>query len=296
MGGHLNRNDLPEEMKNPVLLPKKSYVSKLLVSHHHEEVKHQGRLITEAAIRSEGYWITGAKRLVSSVINQYITCRRLRGKVQVQVMGNLPYERTSMGPPFSIVGVDTFGPWEVVARRTRGGLAQSKRWAILFTCMAIRGVHIELVEEMSSSAFINALRRFVCVRGSVKEFCSDRGTNFVGALDALRIDSVCVEQGPVQDFLHKSGTIWKFNPPHASHMGGSWERMIGIARKILDTMLFQHKGQLTHEVLHTFMYEVSAIINSRPVTPISTDPDDPIIISPAMVLTQKTGFDPIPGR
>lgn len=90
VGGRLNRSDLPEEMKNPVLLPKKSYVSKLLVSHHHEEVKHRGRLITEAAIRSEGYWITGAKRLVSSVINQCVTCKRLRGKVQEQIMGNLP--------------------------------------------------------------------------------------------------------------------------------------------------------------------------------------------------------------
>lgn len=67
-----------------------------------------------------------------------------------------------------------------------------------------------------------------------------------------------------------------------------------MARKILDTMLFQHKSQLTHEVLHTFMYEVSATIKYRPVTQISTDPDDPIIISPAMLLTQKTGFDPIP--
>ncbi|XP_061191732.1 uncharacterized protein LOC133199968 [Saccostrea echinata] len=294
VGGRLNQSDLPEGTKNPVLLPKKSFLSRLLVSHYHEEVKHQGRLFTEAAIRSNGYWITGAKRLVSSVINHCITCRRLRGKFQEQIMSNLPLERTSTGPPFSIVGVDTFGPWEVVARKTRGGLAHSKRWAILFTCMAIRAVHIELVEEMTSSAFINALRRFVCIRGSVKEFCSDRGTNFVGALDALRVDGVFVEQGPVQDFLHKSGIIWKFNPPHASHMGGSWERMIGMARKILDTMLFQHKGQLTHEVLHTFMYEVSAIINSRPVTPISTDPDNPIIISPVMLLTQKTGFDPVP--
>ncbi|XP_062592880.1 uncharacterized protein LOC134254337 [Saccostrea cucullata] len=294
VGGRLRQSDLPEELKNPILLPKNSYLSRLLISHFHEEVKHQGRLFTEAAIRSNGYWITGAKRLVSSVINHCVTCKRLRGKVQEQIMSNLPLERTSAGPPFSIVGVDTFGPWEVVAPKTRGGLAHSKRWAILFTCMATRAVHIELVDEMSSSAFVNALRRFVCIRGSVKEFCSDRGTNFVGALDALRVDGVCVEQGPVQEFLNKSGIIWKFNPPHASHMGGSWERMIGMARKILNTMLFQHKGQLTHEVLHTFMYEVSAIINSRPVTPISTDPENPIIISPAMLLTQKTGFDPVP--
>ena len=160
--------------------------------------------------------------------------------------------------------------------------------------MAIRAVHIELVEEMSSSSFINALRRFVCIRGAVKEFRSDRGTNFVGALDALGVDGMFVERGPVQDYLQKSGILWRFNPPHASHMGGSWERMIGIARRILDAMLSQHKGQLTHEVLHTFMYEVSAIINSRPITPISSDPENPVIISPAMLLTQKTGFDPVP--
>ncbi|XP_048765100.2 uncharacterized protein LOC125672940 [Ostrea edulis] len=207
VGGRLNQSDLPVELKNPVLLPKKSYLSRLLVSHYHEEVKHQGKLFTEATIRSNGYWITGAKRLVSSVINHCVTCKRLCGKIQEQIMGNLPFERTSTGPPFSIVGVDTFGPWEVVARKTRGGLAHRKRWAILFTCMAIRALHIELIDEMSSSALINALRRFVCIRGSVKEFCSDRGTNFVGALDALRVDGVYVEQGQVQDFLHKSGTI-----------------------------------------------------------------------------------------
>jgi hypothetical protein len=77
-------------------------------------------------------------------------------------------------------------------------------------------------------------------------------------------------------------------------MGGSLERMIGIARKILDAMLSQHKGQLTHEVLHTFMYEVSIIINSRPITPISSDPENPVIISSAMLLTQKTAFGPVP--
>jgi hypothetical protein len=88
-------------------------------------------------------------------------------------------------PPFTNVGVDAFGPWTIVSRRTRGGYANSKRWAIMFTCLVTRAVHIELVEEMSSSAFINAVIRFTSVRGKVKLFRSDRGTNFVGAVDTV---------------------------------------------------------------------------------------------------------------
>ncbi|VDI23127.1 Hypothetical predicted protein [Mytilus galloprovincialis] len=204
-------------------------------------------------------------------------------------MSDLPSDRLEPGPPFSNVGIDAFGPWNVVTRKTRVGSAQSKRWAILFTCLTTRAVHIELVEEMSSSAFINALRRFVSIRGKVKVFRSDRGTNFVGSTDNLKIDTVNVENGPVRDFIYKSGTVWIFNPPHSSHMGGVWERMIGISRRILDSMLSSVNGKnLTHDVLVTYMAEVSAIINNRLLVPISPDPDSSIILSPSTLLTQKT--------
>ena len=88
-----------------------------------------------------------------------------------------------------------------------------------------------------------------------------------------------------------------FNPPHASHAGGVWERMIGIARKILDAMLYELPTKhLTHEVLTTLMAEVSAIMNSRPLAPVSTDPEAPQILSPSMILTQKPSpLPPPPG-
>lgn len=133
-----------------------------------------------------------------------------------------------------------------------------------------------------------ALTRFISIRGAVKEFRSDRGTNFVGVLNHINVDVIYVESGPVKKFLSTNGAKWTFNPPHASHMAGSWERMIGIARKILDALLLNTKAkELTHEVLCTFMCEVTAIMNSRPICPISTDPEDPVIISPSMLLTQK---------
>jgi hypothetical protein len=72
-----------------------------------------------------------------------------------------------------------------------------------------------------------------------------------------------------------------------------WERMIGITRRILDGILLQqNKKTLTHEVLSTLMAEVSAVINSRQITTISSDPESPIILSPNFLLTQKQGEVP----
>jgi len=76
------------------------------------------------------------------------------------------------------------------------------------------------------------------------------------------------------------GCSWEFNPPDSSHMGGSWEHMIGIARRILDSMFLQLNTHLTHKVLCTLMAEVSAFINAQPLLPVSADPEQPCILSP----------------
>ena len=130
------------------------------VLHYHENVRHQGRHITEGSIRSAGLWKTGVKRMVAYVIHHCVVCRKLRGKNASQKMADLPKDRLTMTPPFTNVGVDIFGPLEVSTRRTRGGSATFKRWAVLFTCLYSRAVHIELVEEVSTSSFISAMRRY----------------------------------------------------------------------------------------------------------------------------------------
>lgn len=292
IGGRLGSSSLHPSEKNPVIIPGKHHIATLLVQHYHNLVKHQGRHLTEGSIRSAGYWITGGKRLINSIIHKCVLCKRLRGKMEHQKMAELPVDRTTPCPPFTYVGVDTFGPWPVVTRRTRGGQANSKRWAIMFSCLVTRGIHIEVVEELSSSSFINALRRFISLRGPVQEFRSDRGTNFVGATDNLNITAINVEDESVNKFLLQNQTVWKFNPPHASNMSGSWERMIGLTRRILDCMLCNANTKaLTHEVLCTFMAEVCAIVNARPLASVSSDPESPMILSPSALITQKLNAD-----
>ena len=95
-----------------------------------------------------GFWLTGCKRHTLSIIHKCVTCRRQRGRSSNQKMSDWPADLTEPGQPtFTSVGVDIFGPWEVVTRRTRGVPANSKRWAAMFTCLVTRTVHIEVVED-----------------------------------------------------------------------------------------------------------------------------------------------------
>ncbi|KAI4892094.1 hypothetical protein NFI96_003231 [Prochilodus magdalenae] len=287
VGGRITLADIPLEEKHPIIVPKKHHIATLLVRHYHEQVAHQGRHLTEGAVRSAGLWLIGGKRLVSSIIHTCVICNKLRGRMEEQKMSNLPAERLNPGPMFTNVGVDIFGPWNISARRTRGGIAENKRWAVIFTCLLSRAVHIQVLESLSSSSFVNALRRFTAVRGHL--FRSDRGTNFVGECKDLKIKS---EDPELTTHLQDRGSTWTFNPPHSLHMGGVWERMIGVARRILDALLLKIKTlHLTHEVLVMLMSEVMAIMNARPLVLVSSDPDMLTVLTPSMLLTQK--IDPV---
>lgn len=297
IGGRLNQSALDTGEKMPLIIPGRSHIATLLVRYYHEKVKHQGRVFTEGSVRTAGFWIVGARKCINGILRKCVICNKLRGRAAEQKMADLPPDRLSTEPPFTYVGLDVFGPWSITTRRTRGGQANSKRWAVLFTCMSTRAVHIELIEAMDTSSFINALRRFFALRGPAKQIRSDCGTNFTGACKELHLLLIDPEEPSVRRYLGEEGCTWVFNPPHSSHMGGVWERMIGISRRILNSMLMQTSpSRLTHEVLSTFMAEVTAIINARPLVPISSDPDSPYLLTPASLLTQKMcAYPPPPG-
>ena len=289
VGGRLRRAHLSFPEKHPVLLPKGHHLSHLIVRHQHGKVHHQGQQITHGAVRAAGFWILGGHGVVSKVISSCVTCKRLRGTSLTQHMADLPSDRTETPPPFTNVGCDVFGPWTIQTRRLRGGAVNSKRWGLVFTCLNSRAIHIEVLESMDASAFICALRRFLSVRGPTARIRCDRGSNFVGAKTELEQALQEMDEGALKTYLAEQGCEWSFNPPHASHFGGVWERQIGTIRRVLDAMLLElGKPQLTHELLVTLLAEVSAIVNARPIATIPSDVDDPQPLSPSMLLTLKS--------
>lgn len=145
--------------------------------------------------------------------------------------------KTTTPPPFTFVGLDVFCPWQILTRKTRGGAACSKRWVVILTCLNIRAVHIELVESMDASSFIYAFRSFLGIRGSASQLQCDNGANFVGARNELDAARKEIDQQAFNSYLNLQHCKLIFNPPHGSHCGGGWERIIGICGKILESML-----------------------------------------------------------
>ena len=204
-------------------------------------------------------------------------------------MADLPHERVTPGePPFTFVGVDYFGPFYV-----KRGRCMEKRYGDIFTCLTIRAVHTEVAHSLDTSSFINALRRFIARRGLPRVIRSDNGTNLTGGEKELREAIGGWNESKIGEFLLQKEVHWVFNPPAASHMGGIWERMIRSVRKILNTLLKNQSPN--NEGLSTLMCEVEAILNSRPLTKVSDDPNDLQALSPNHLLLLRAGPECPPG-
>ncbi|KAL8598356.1 hypothetical protein ACOMHN_047677 [Nucella lapillus] len=273
VGGRLRNSPENHNIKHPVILPKKSHLSCLLALKYHENCGHQSRTTTMSAIRSSGYWIVGLRSVVSSVIHHCIKCTRQRGQPAGQKMADLPEERTQPAPPFSHTGIDCFGPFEACE-----GRRNVKRWGLIFTCLASRAIHLEVLEDMTTDAFLCALRGFIALRGNVKTLRSDMGTNFVGAAKELKKSMNAVNKEKISEEMLKRNCEFVFNPPTASHFGGAWERIIRTVREVMQGLLSKHRSRLTTTALVTLFCEVAAIVSNRPLT--TDDLDDPHSTAP----------------
>ncbi|KAG1699353.1 hypothetical protein GQR58_005502 [Nymphon striatum] len=252
--------------KHPIITPKEIPIATTLVQYFHRKVEHQGRGITQNAIRTSGIWITGASSLVRSVISKCVICRRLRGGRQMQKMGNLPNDRIDVYglAPLVYCAVDCFGPFIVRQRRS-----DLKRYGVIFNCLQSRAIHLEVAHSLVTDSFLNAYRRFVCRRGPIWQLRCDRSTNFVGAEGELVKALKEMDNDRIRQELLKDDYDWikfEFNVPGASHMAGAWERMIRSVRSVLSSLLHRHGSKLDDEGLSTLMTEVESIVNGLPIT------------------------------
>lgn len=134
-------------------------------------------------------------------------------------MGDLPGARTAhQQRPFTYCGVDLFGPMEVTVGRRR-----EKRYGVLFTCLTVRAIHLELVNNLTADSFIMALRRMAARRGWPQYMYSDNGTNLRGANTELKKSIKNLDEDVLKDKASNHGIKWTFIPPASPHWGGAWE-------------------------------------------------------------------------
>lgn len=295
VGGRLSYSSLDYNQKHPALMPKNGHIAELIVDWYHRENSHAGPQLLMSILRQK-YWFLSARRLVRNRIHKCVRCFRLNPKPTFPAMSDLPRCRVEPCKAFTHTGVDYAGPLYITTARKRGVRSQ-KAYICVFVCLVTKAVHIELASDLSSATFLDAFKRFLSRRGPCYFIYSDNGTNFIASQSFLKelFDFLKTDEyyQTFNNELSKHEITWKRSPPLGSHFGGIWEANI----KGIKSLLFRVIGKqiLTYEEMLTVLNQVEAVLNSRPLYVLSSDPSEPTALTPSHFLSTKPlAFLPAP--
>ena len=165
---------LEYEVIYPILLAKEHPLTKLIIMDCHNKVKHLGMAATLTMLRKCGYWVTRARQAVKSVLSDCCTCRKYNSfSFKYPKLTNLPKHRVNFVRPYKHTGIDYTG--HIWVDTEKGG---KKYYILIFTCLNVRSVHLELVESMSSATFVQAFIRFTNIYGIPSHIYSDNARSF----------------------------------------------------------------------------------------------------------------------
>ena len=182
-----------------------------------------------------------------------------------------------MSPHFKVTGVDLFDPFRLKYERNKS----VKAWGAIFTCATVRAVHLEKVESSSSEAFLRALRRFAATHGWPETIISDNGSSFVDAEAELR--KIIIDgRRLLEDFSTLHRFKWLFISPYSPHQAGLYESLIKQAKRALSVAVCNQT--LTWSEMATLFAEVKSLLNSRPISHSSDDPNDVRALTPNYLL------------
>ncbi|KAL1448249.1 hypothetical protein WDU94_001887 [Cyamophila willieti] len=276
--------NLPDakDFGQPIVLPNTDHpVVRRLVEYVHNSNSHAGTQILMSILRQQ-YWILGGRRAIRSVVKSCVKCKRFTAKRLEVHPTPLPQNRVRDAKLFEVLGVDLAGP--LFIRGDEGCV--KKVWVVLFTCAIYRAIRLEVVSSLSTDSFMQALRRFCSKNGRPKVCYSDQGTNLAG------FESACqkLDWHKIAQYSSARKIEWKLNPPSAPWWGGWWERMVGILKSLLRSVL--GRSSVNYEELLTLISECEAIVNERPLTYVPDGDHELAAITPAMFLhdLEEVGF------
>ena len=207
------------------------------------------------------------------------------GPFKLPIMAPWPQEKLTTCDAFTYTGVDYFGP---LYTKDKGDVAEKKVWVCLFTCVATRAVHLELIADMSTEQFLMCFRRFVATHRKPEMIISDNATNFKLAKSTLeKVWHNVIRDKDIQSYVAQQGIKWKFIMQYAPWQGGFYERMVGIVKSSLKKTI-SRKVILTFLQLATLLSEIQAVVNSRPLTYGNDDINSDIVLTPSHFLRKNT--------
>lgn len=248
----------------PMLMPYKHHISELVIKDTHISNGHAS--IAELKIKlREKYHIPKTLQSLKRIVWNCVHCRIQRGKTfDSPPFAPLPTDRVLVTDPWSVIGVDFDGPYKL-GKAVDSPYKATKVWVALFMC-SFRAIHVEVVEHLSSSIFMYALRRYVARRGVPRKIYSDNAHTFKGANAELkRVYNAHKLRSSYDaaEFLGRHGIEWEFIPSFAPWWGGFWERMVQTFKRHLNILTANEHISLVHFI--TLVTEAEGLVNKRPL-------------------------------
>lgn len=287
VGGRLHASTFQFNKKHPVLLHGDHVFTVLLIEREHIRLLHAGPQQTLYSLR-ERYWPIRGRVVVKRVVRKCTTCFKVAPRNTANpLMGNLPKHRITVSLPFQVCGVDFAGPFELKNKLGRGG-SISKAYLCIFVCFCTKAVHLELVSGLSTEAFLATLKRFVARRGKPSDIYSDNGTNFIGTAREMKELKGFLSGSNefIKHNLQNDQIEWHFIPPRTPNFGGLWEAGVKSVKSHIKRIVGNRK--LTFEGFSTVLSQIEAVLNSRPLSPLSSDPTDFNPLTPAHFLIGRS--------
>lgn len=284
VGGRINACEkLTTDQKHQIILPRCRYASLVIRELHHKHL-HPGPKALLSFVR-ERFWPLKAASTIRKVTHDCFTCYRIKPVDTQQLMAPLPPARVTMAPPFTSTALDYAGFYNVRSGITRNA-STTKCYIAVFKCMCTGAIHLDLVSDLSSNAFITTFDRFISRRGLCKELYTDNATCFEGADNELK-DTLKKIDSEIQEHVREQAIRWKFTTPRASHAGGIYESAVKNMKHHLKRIMVEQKHTFTFEQFYSILCKIEAILNSRPLMPMSEDPNDIQALTPGHFLVGR---------
>ena len=275
--GRLARsNYFQYEVLNPVLLSKEHHFTSLIIKDAHFRCKHLGIQSTLTNLRLQGFWVTKARNTIRKVLSDCAICNRFNHfAFSYPKFTNFTKAQMRFVRPFQHVGVDfTSHYWvkDVYSDQPQ------KMYILIYTCLNIRAIHLDLLPDMSSKSFLQSFQRFSNTFGTCDFLYSDNARSFIQGGAAIEKSLASDE---FQEFLRENRIQHRRIPLYAPWMGAAWERLIRVVKSCLVKALHQKHSRDYIDFFDfiTLLTDVTRAVNARPLTYMSGD-DDLIPLTP----------------
>ena len=278
VGTRLKHAVIPESVKSPVLLPKESVFAKLVILDTHMRLCHAGVRQVLSSICGV-FWIPQGRRTIAQIIRSCVNCRKVTaGFYPIPDPPPLPDFRVDKVHAFTNIGVDHCGPLYVKGDRGK----RLKCYVLIFTCAVSRGVHLELVWDMSVKWFMLGFRNFVSRRGLPAFILSDNSKTFKCAAKEL---TTILNDVKFQKYMSGHNIRWQRYLEYSPWWGGWIERLNHVFKSSIHKVL--GGSAVTFTELTSLLYEVEAIMNSRPISYVYDDANEGQAVTPSLLICGK---------